>query len=93
MHICIHRITPAIDPEVLEKMRMSHFVGHAPKPAHIRYNQVLYDLDRDMGDHVPESPMMRGEWTGRGHVLESHMKRGEGMGEHGWLCARVTYVE
>ena len=55
------RMTPAIDPEVLENKRMSHFVGHSPKPAHIRYNQVVYDLDRDMGDHVPESPMMRGE--------------------------------
>ncbi len=49
-----------IDPEVLENMRTSQFVGHAPKPSHIRYNQVPYDLDKDMREHVPESPMKRG---------------------------------
>ena len=63
VHVCVcvcARMTPVIDPEVLENMRMSQFVGHAPKPSHIRYNQVPYDLDRDTRDHVPESPMKRG---------------------------------
>ena len=41
-------------------MRMSDFVGHAPKPSHVRRNQVPYDLERDWSDSVPESPMMRG---------------------------------
>ena len=64
--VCLgYRMTPIIDTEVLENMRMSQFVGHAPKPAHIRYNQVPYDLDRDMREHVPESPMKRGQWKKR----------------------------
>ena len=57
------RIAPTIDPEVLSNMRMSQFVGHAPKPAHLRRNQVPYDLERDWSDSVPESPMMRGKET------------------------------
>ena len=60
-HTHTHRITPSIDPEVLGNMRMSQFVGHAPKPAHLLRNQVPYDLERDWSDSVPESPMMRGE--------------------------------
>ena len=63
VHVCVcvcARMTPMIDPEVLENMCMSQFVGHAPKPSHIRYNQLPYDLDRDTRDHVPESPMKRG---------------------------------
>ena len=55
------RIAPTIDPEVLSNMRMSQFVGHAPKPVHLRRNQVPYDLERDWNDSVPESPMMRGK--------------------------------
>jgi hypothetical protein len=61
------RIAPTIDPEVLSNMRMSQFVGHAPKPAHLRRNQVPYDLERDWSDSVPESPMMRG----KKYVIES----------------------
>lgn len=57
-------MTPAIGAEILDNMRKSHFVGYAGKPAHIRRNQVPYDLDRDMRDHVPESPMMRGQCGG-----------------------------
>lgn len=54
------RRAPVIDPEILSNMKMSHFVGHAPKPPHIRRNQVPYDLEKDFGWEVPESPMMRG---------------------------------
>lgn len=50
-----------IDPEVLSNMKMSQFVGHAPKPPHILRNQVPYDLERDEREGVPESPMMRGK--------------------------------
>ena len=62
-HILLCRIAPTIDPEVLSNMRMSQFVGHAPKPTHLRRNQVPYDLERDWSDSVPESPMMRGKET------------------------------
>ena len=55
------RVAPPIDPEVLDNMRMQHFVGHAPKPPHILSNQVPYDLEKDRWDSVPESPMMRGK--------------------------------
>lgn len=55
------RAAPVIDSEVLDNMRSSDFVSYAPKPPHIRRNQVPYDLERDMRDHVPESPMMRGQ--------------------------------
>lgn len=60
-HTLLCRIAPTIDPEVLSNMRMSQFVGHAPKPTHLRRNQVPYDLERDWSDSVPESPMMRGK--------------------------------
>ena len=52
-----------IDPEILSNVKMKQFVGHAPKPPHILSNQVPYDLERDEGEGVPESPMMRGEST------------------------------
>ena len=52
-----------IDPEILSNVKMKQFVGHAPKPPHILSNQVPYDLERDEGEGVPESPMMRGEGT------------------------------
>ena len=52
-----------IDPEILSNVKMKQFVGHAPKPLHILSNQVPYDLERDEGEGVPESPMMRGEGT------------------------------
>ena len=55
------RRPPVIDPEILTNMKMSQFVGHAPKPPYILRNQVPYDLDKDSGKEVPESPMMRGE--------------------------------
>ena len=59
-----------IDPEVLSNMKMSQFVGHAPKPVHILRNQVPYDLERDWNEGVPESPMMRGK-----NVATSAVKR------------------
>jgi len=66
-----------MDTEVLENMRMSQFVGHAPKPAHVRYNQVPYDLDRDMREHVPESPMKRGQSAAESYVMPARW-RGSG---------------
>lgn len=46
---------------MLANMKMKQFVGHAPKPAHLRRNQVPYDLCRESRASVPESPMMRGQ--------------------------------
>lgn len=50
-----------VDAEVLANMKMKQFVGHAPKPSHLRRNQVPYDLCRESRASIPESPMMRGE--------------------------------
>lgn len=55
------RRAPVVDAEVLANMKMKQFVGHAPKPAHLRRNQVPYDLCRESRASVPESPMMRGK--------------------------------
>lgn len=52
---------------------MSQFVGHAPKPPYILRNQLPYDLDKDSGKEVPESPMMRGEGVrGREEEASKH---------------------
>lgn len=57
---CFFRRAPSIDPQLLANRKMHQFVGHAPKPAHLRRNQVPYDLQRESRATVPESPMMRG---------------------------------
>jgi PAB-dependent poly(A)-specific ribonuclease subunit 2 len=55
----MRRRAPIIDPKLLASRKMNQFVGHAPKPPHLRRNQVPYDLRRESKATVPESPMMR----------------------------------
>jgi PAB-dependent poly(A)-specific ribonuclease subunit 2 len=55
----MRRRAPTIDSQLLANRKMHQFVGHARKPAHLRRNQVPYDLQRESRATVPESPMMR----------------------------------